>query len=176
MSQFLLQMAGDAGSGKSTLARAIGRETGAIVLDKDVVMSALMNAGIPAGPDSTSAGMLSYEVIFDLASSFLEQRFSVVIDSPAYFIRIRDNGLRIAERTGARYCIIECALPEITSLQERLATRSALVSQPRFIQADRYDRPGTALLREPHLTIDTSQPVHRCLAEAMAYLRLHHVE
>ena len=45
MRQFLLQMAGDSGTGKSTLALSIGRATGAVVLDKDVVQTALLEDG-----------------------------------------------------------------------------------------------------------------------------------
>ena len=43
--QFLLQMAGMPGSGKSALARLIGRSTKAIVIDKDVLKTAALEAG-----------------------------------------------------------------------------------------------------------------------------------
>ena len=43
--QFLLQMAGMAGSGKSALARLIGRSTKAVMLDKDVLKTAALEAG-----------------------------------------------------------------------------------------------------------------------------------
>jgi hypothetical protein len=42
---FLLQMAGRPGSGKSSLARVVGRATSAVVLDEDVLKTALLNAG-----------------------------------------------------------------------------------------------------------------------------------
>ena len=54
MRRFLLQMAGESGTGKSTLARAVGCETGAVVIDKDVIKSRLLEGdlGRPrAGPD-----------------------------------------------------------------------------------------------------------------------------
>ncbi len=41
---FFLQMSGYPGSGKSTLAKEISKNTGAVVVDHDVVKSALMNS------------------------------------------------------------------------------------------------------------------------------------
>ena len=54
--QFLLQMAGMPGSGKSALARLIGRSTKAIVLDKDV----LKTAALEAGADEKLASGIAY--------------------------------------------------------------------------------------------------------------------
>ena len=42
----LVQMSGAPGAGKSTVAHAIGRRTGAVVLDHDVTKSALLEAGL----------------------------------------------------------------------------------------------------------------------------------
>jgi predicted kinase len=41
-------MHGEPGAGKSTLAKAIGRETGAVVLDKDILKSRILD-GEPEG-------------------------------------------------------------------------------------------------------------------------------
>ncbi len=46
---FFVQMSGHPGSGKSTLARQIGKRTGAVIIDHDIVKSALLNSidGVP---------------------------------------------------------------------------------------------------------------------------------
>ena len=64
---FLLQMAGAPGSGKSALARLIGRCTDAVVIDKDV----LKTAALEAGADDTLAGGIAYEAFFALADHLL---------------------------------------------------------------------------------------------------------
>lgn len=43
---FLLQMAGFPGSGKSTMAEKIRKNTNAIVVDRDIIKSAMLKAGI----------------------------------------------------------------------------------------------------------------------------------
>jgi predicted kinase len=167
MPQFLLQMAGEPACGKSTLARAIGGATGAVVIDKDVIMSAAMNSGV----ERQIAGGLAYEVGFDLARSFLLTGHSVIHDSPAFFISIREKGARVAAECGAKYAIIECVLSNRDEQALRLAGRTGLVSQPVELESFYYGaRAGTAALTEPHLTVDTSMSMTYVLARALWYL------
>jgi predicted kinase len=44
--QFLLQMAGRSGVGKTTLASAIGRATGAVVIDHDGIKARMLDVGL----------------------------------------------------------------------------------------------------------------------------------
>ena len=99
MSQFLLQMTGEPGSGKSTLAKAIGRETGAIVIDKDIIKSRILDGdefGLDELPELIAAP-LHHALVFDLAGAFLSQGFSVVIDGAAFFPQVRTRGRVTAE-------------------------------------------------------------------------------
>ena len=167
MRRFLLQMAGDSGTGKSTLARAIGRATGAVVLDKDVLQTALLDDGASAASNG-----LAYATMFALARSLLAQHHSVILDSPAYFPSIRERGLDIAEGGGAVYRLIESCCPDETEHEQRLATRESLRSQPVSLAeaVSARSRPGIVALSEPHLVVDTRRPLDVCLAEALAYL------
>jgi predicted kinase len=161
-------MAGLPGTGKTALSRAVGRKTRAAVIDKDVIMSAAESFGIK--PESL--GGLAYEVGYSLARSILTNGLSVVIDSPANFTRIRDEGRCIAAATGAAYRIIECVAPSEVS-ETRITGREALHSlHPRTLEGQdlTYSRPGTSALSEPHLRLDTTRPFDDCLYDALEYI------
>lgn len=166
MRRFLLQMAGEPGSGKSALARGVGRATGAVVIDKDVIKSAALRAGA----EEALAAPLAYQVFFDLARSLLAMGHSVVLDSPAFYPLIREQGQQIAAEAGVEYHIFECVCVDPEELARRLAGRERLVSQPAGRDRDPYSQPGTAPLMEAHLTVDTRQPLCDCLPQALAYI------
>jgi predicted kinase len=173
MRRFLLQMAGPSGSGKSTLARAIGRSTGAIVIDKDVIKATMLDGGRFPGalpqPEEVAATQ-SYAVFFALTESLLGMGHSVIMDSPASFDAVRAEGTRMACAAGVVYRIIECRVQNIDELQRRLDNREALSSQLRVAGFDGLARPGTSRLHEPHLTLDTQRPLEECVEAALAYV------
>jgi predicted kinase len=158
---FLLQMAGLPGSGKSALARLIGRTTGAVVLDKDVIKSALLQSGA----SEELAGPASYEAFFDLAEHLLGQGLSVVLDSPSFWERIPAKGTALAAERRVPYYFIECICPDSEELARRLHGRPRLPSQPIDVIAQ-----PTLAPPGPYLRIDTTQPIERCLALALDYL------
>jgi predicted kinase len=165
--QFLLQMAGDSGTGKSTLARAIGRETGAVVLDKDVYKGWMLDDGL-----GEAANGQAYVALHATASMLLEQSLSVVLDNTAYFPRIRDRGAELAGSSGAAYRIIECICSDACEQENRLQTRSHREFQPGSLVEARAMavRPGVVALAELHLTIDTTRSLDACVAAAVAYI------
>lgn len=163
----LVQMHGEPGSGKSTLAAELGRELRAVVMDKDIISSALLSAWLAPG----TAGPASYEVIWGLARSFLSQGFSVIVDSPAGWPIIEQRGQGIARATHAAYAMIECICADRDELQRRLSTRDPMLSQPTAIY-DWNSRPGAAEPTVERLVLDThSQPLERLVAAAAEYVR-----
>jgi predicted kinase len=173
MNQFLVQMTGEPGTGKSTLAKAIGRETAAVVIDKDIVKSRMLDGdpemGLDGLPESIAAP-LHHAMMFDLARFVLGQGFSVVLDGAAFYPIIRQRGRAVAEEFGASYFIIDCYCPDLSILQARIDSKSLMSSQYRVASLRGYDRPGTAPLTEPHLRIDTRKPFEVYLTEALAYI------
>ena len=168
MNLFLLQMAGLPGSGKTSLARAIGRETGAAVIDKDEIMAGAQRFGIEA----SKTGALAYEIGYGLARSILANGLSVVLDSPANFVAIRETGARIACETGARYYIIECSVPRDVA-EDRIRCRQPVQALHPVTLAGLdldFERPGTAPLAEPRLTMETTRPLDECLRYALEYI------
>ena len=161
---FLLQMAGAPGSGKSALARLIGRTTGAVVIDKDVLKSAALEAGAA----EALAGPLAYEAFFALADHLLGQDKSVVLDSPSFWETTPAKGAAVAEARMVPYYFIECFCPDRDEIARRLRERPRLRSNPGeealVAEADTVAPPGA------YLRIDTTQPIERCLEPALDYL------
>jgi predicted kinase len=165
--KIVVQMHGEPGSGKSTLARALGPRIGAIVLDKDIVKSALLRAGV----SEELAGPASYEAYRGVAASLLAQGYSIVLDNPIYWQVALEMSRYIADDAGATYLMIECVCPDRAELVRRLASRDAMESQPR-IPLDLTQHPGAMVtLDEPRLTVDTTRPLPQIVDEAVAYAR-----
>lgn len=165
---FLVQMAGAPGFGKSALARLIGRAAGAVVIDKDV----LKTAALEAGAGDQLAGGISYQMLFDLADHLLGQGLSVVLDSPSFFETVPAKGTVIAERRCVPYYFIECICDDRDELARRLRERPRLQSNPGEEALDAA--PQTIAPSGAYLRIDTTQPIERCLALALDYLGADH--
>lgn len=162
--QFLLQMAGMPGSGKSSLARLIGRSTRAVVIDKDV----LKTAALEAGAEEALAAGTAYDVFFALADHLLGQGWSVVLDSPSFWETIPERGGKIAASRHVPYFFIECVCEDRDELARRLRDRDRVASQPGEEILD--SPPLTIRPPEPHLRVDTTQDVEHCLSLALDYL------
>ena len=161
---FLLQMAGVPGSGKSALARLIGKRTGAVVIDKDVLKTALLEAGA----NDQLAGGVAYEAFFALADHLLGQGWSVVLDSPSFYDTIPAKGAAIAGSRLVPYYFIECICPDRDELARRLRERPRLASNPGEEALDAGWE--TVAPKGPYLRVDTTQPLERCLELALDYL------
>ncbi len=163
----VIQMHGEPGSGKSTLARALGPRIGAIVLDKDIVKSALLRACV----SEALAGPASYEAYHGIAASLLGQGQAIVLDNPIYWQVALEKSRQIAANAGATYLMIECVCPDRRELERRLLSREAMESQPRVpLDLDRH--PGAIVtLDEPRRTLDTTRPLDEIVAEAVTYIR-----
>ncbi|MGC2191461.1 MAG: AAA family ATPase [Candidatus Dormiibacterota bacterium] len=175
----LVQMAGAPGTGKSTLATALGRQLRAVVLDRDVVKSALLDAEV----GWERAGAAAQEVVFATADSLLAQGLSVVVDSPAHYALIPERGLAIARDRAAAYRFIECTCRDLEEIGRRLAGRTRRRSQWIGLDTPAPDGQSNAEQVGPHrwrtygpsggwLVLDTSAPVEASLAAAIRYLNL----
>ena len=167
---FVLQMAGLPGAGKSALARVIGHRTATVVIDKDV----LKTAALEAGAEETLAGGIAYEAFFALADHLLGQGLGVVLDSPSFYDTIPAKGSALAAQRGVPYYFIECVCADRDELARRLRERSRVQSQPG--EESLESSPTTLGPAEPYLRIDTTQPLDQCLALALDYLGLNGAE
>lgn len=165
MSQVLIQMHGHPGAGKSALARELGKAIGAVVLDKDVVASALILSGVPFA----EAGGPSYEVMQAQAERLLEDGHSVILDSPCFWPTIETKTRAIAVEAGAAWFMIEAKCPDAVR-DARLASRERLESNPESRDLGPM-RPGMYHPDCERLVLDTTRPLARLVADAERYVR-----
>jgi predicted kinase len=155
---FVLRLAGASGVGKSALACAVGRRTGALVLDLDVVKSAALDAG--ARWDL--AGRLGYECLWAVADPLLAQGLSVILDSPCRFERIVAEGSALAAKHRAVDAFIECLLSDQEEVRRRLRARPRRRSQMTDLGVPSPDAPADTFVKqvEAHgqAAMDTKHP------------------
>jgi predicted kinase len=179
--QFLLQMSGVPGAGKSTIAQHVGARYGAIVVDLDVVRTAILDGGVPV----EDSGRAAYPVVYALTRSLLDQGSSVVIDSPCQYDEIVATGRRIADERGVAYKYVECRTDDLTVIDHRLRARTPMRSQRRGVSVPPVDlgesdatdeqmfRGWLEQTKRPpqgFLQVDAAKPMHLVLDEVESYL------
>jgi predicted kinase len=167
---WLIAMKGFAGCGKSTLSRALSRELGWPLVDKDDVKDILDGHTSAAGP-------LAYEIMFNVARRQLLQGLNVICDSPLTGNISYEHAQTIALETHASLGIIECVCSDEALWHQRINSRKAL-QLPAHHQTDweKMQALRQSYLQEnysithPYLVVDTVRPLPECLTEVIGWL------
>ena len=113
-------MAGLPGVGKSTLAAQLGATLQWLVLDRDVIKTAMIDTGI----DEEQAGWSAYEVFFALAQNIIMQyRHSIILDTSALHPFILERATAIKQSANAKLKVILCTADSATRMS-RLCKRN----------------------------------------------------
>lgn len=171
---FFIQMSGFPGSGKSTLARQIAKETGAIVVDHDVVKSALLQS-IEAEPiDGKLSGEISYNIDWSLIDFHLSQGHAVIFDSPCLYEEMVEKGTFLAKKYNVKYKYIECFLDDSRVINFRLKNRERMPSQIKEIHSEEAFQFTVNNSKKPKgyncLVVDTREPLESYLQYVMKYI------
>jgi predicted kinase len=166
-------MAGLPGTGKSALCRALAKQLGGVVLDKDIIRAALFppeRIEYSAAQDDfcqslmiASAGYLlardPHAVIFFGGRTF-SRRYQI------------DAVIESAKKFGSPWRIIECTCSEETARQRLEHDQAAghhLAANRSF---DLYQRLKATFepIPEPKLVVDTDQSLDACVARASEFI------
>ncbi|KAK0618524.1 P-loop containing nucleoside triphosphate hydrolase protein [Bombardia bombarda] len=123
--QLFIQMSGAPGSGKSTMAKLLRSAINGVVIDHDVLRSALLEFSLPFD----QAAKLAYDLQWTLAQDIMKQGFSVIIDSTCNFPEVLDQGTAYAKQYGYTYWYVECKVEDVDLLDKRLRARDPMTSQ-----------------------------------------------
>ena len=172
---FFLQMSGFPGSGKSTLAREISRELNAVIVDHDVVKSALLESMAEHQMDTSASGKIGYCLDWSLVDFYLSQGFPVIFDSPCLYSEMIDKGLALSKKYNAKYKYVECIAKDAHVVNKRLKERDKMVSQITAISSEESFYKTIESSAKPKdisiLQIDTLQPLEEYLAEVISYVK-----
>ncbi len=167
---WLIALKGLAGTGKSTLGRALSKQLGWPLIDKDDVKNLLDN-------HMPEAGGLAYDIMFNIARRQLLQGLNAICDSPLTNIRAHEHALSTAGEAHASMAVIECYCPEAqwrSCLNARKALQLPAHHQTdwdafQLIRLTLHDQ-ADYLITVPHLLVDTVRPPQECLIGIMRRL------
>jgi predicted kinase len=170
---FFVQMSGFPGSGKSTLALEIAKETGAVIIDHDVVKTALLES-IGTSIDARSTGAMSYHIDWSLIDSLLSQGRSVIFDSPCLYEEMIQKGTTLTKKYDVTYKYVECYLDDRKEINNRLKSRERMISQIEEISSEEAFQYTIKNSKKPLdikcLVVDTSQPLESYVQTVLNYI------
>src|SRR5437762_5981931 len=89
-----VSMAGLPGVGKTTLAARLGAMLHWLVLDRDIIKTAMVDTGM----DEEQAGWIAYDMFFTLAQNIImHQHHSLILDTSALYPFILERATAIAQ-------------------------------------------------------------------------------
>jgi predicted kinase len=167
----LIIFSGLPGTGKSMLAETIGKQLCIPVFAKDWLEAVLLQNGLQPTQNGKSLGYVGYELLTALAERQLMLGQSVILDSVAGIISIRDQWRNLADQYHAASHVIECVCSDETVHRDRLSTRRRKIPGWYELEWSEVERVRSyyAPWQEDRLILDMMQSFDENLFKAMAY-------
>jgi predicted kinase len=162
---------GLSGSGKSTLGRALSKQLGWPLIDKDDVKD-LLDGYTP------EAGGLAYDIMFNIARRQLLQGLNVICDSPLVSSISYQRARNIAAETSTSLAVIECRCSDEWLWRQRIDGRKT-IQLPAHHQTNweafksllpEKLAEGSYPITDPLLVVDTMWPFPECLVEVIDWI------
>lgn len=171
---FFVQMSGFPGSGKSTLAQQISKRIGGVIIDHDIVKSALLHSIKETSIDVKLAGKISYNIEWSLIEFYLSQGQAVILDSPCLYEELVKKGTELSEKYNVKYKYVECYLDDIHEINFRLKNRKRMVSQIKEIKSQKkfkYTIENSEKSPEhKSMVVNTGQPLEGYIQDVINYI------
>ena len=171
---FFIQMSGFPGSGKSTLALEIAKRIDCIIIDHDIIKSALLNSLDESHIDGKLAGEISYNIDFSLVDFYLAQGKNVILDSPCLYEEMVEKGIDISSKYNADYKYIECYVSDFVEINNRLKKRVRKISQISEVHSEDIFLTTLNNSKKPPdkkcFIVHTTDPVHTYIEDVIAYI------
>lgn len=123
MSRKLIVFTGLPGTGKSTLAEALGKQLSIPVFAKDWLEATLIRCELIPSNQEKPLGSAGYELLTVLAECQLMLEQSVILDSVAGTVSIRETWKDISKQYNAQWIVIECVCTDESLHRSKLASR-----------------------------------------------------
>ncbi|MEK4486998.1 AAA family ATPase [Psychrobacillus sp. FSL H8-0484] len=175
---FFLQMSGFPGAGKSTLARMIARNTNAVIVDHDIVKSALLKSTQELNVELDMSGPISYSIDWSLIEFHLSQGHDVIFDCPCLYSEMIDKGTYLAKKYNATYKYVECYLKDMQEINNRLKRRERMISQIQEVSSEESFHHAVEGSKrpynDPYLVVDSGQPLETYFNDVINYVTESH--
>jgi len=172
---FFIQMSGFPGSGKSTLSRQIAEKTGAVIIDHDIVKSALITSFEKIPIEKKLVGKMAYNVDWSLVEFHLSQGQNVVLDSPCLYQEMVDRGIDLSKKYNAAYKYVECYLNDFQEINNRLKSRNKMVSQIEAVSSEETFKLTIENSKKPdegsYIVVNTSEPLESYIDQVIDFIK-----
>jgi predicted kinase len=164
---YLIVMAGLPGTGKSALARALVKELGAIVLNKDVLREVMFSR--EKVKYSTQQDDLVVAYMLKQAAQILDTGKTVILDGRPFSRKYQiEEVSKFADKMCVPLRMVLCTCPEETAIERIESSVGKHPAMNRNAELYQQLKHEFEPIQIEHLEVDTSQSLQNCLEKCLS--------